>query len=43
LDTAKGLFVEKGYGQTTIEDIARAMSVAKGMVYHYFRSKDENL
>lgn len=41
LDVAGALFLEKGYVQTTIEDIACAMSVAKGMVYHYFRSKDD--
>ena len=41
LDTARSLFVEKGYVQTTIEEIARTMSVAKGMVYHYFRSKED--
>ncbi len=34
------LFVEKGYENTTVDDIATRMGVAKGLFYYYFKSKD---
>ncbi len=34
------LFVEKGYENTTVDDIAARMNVAKGLFYYYFKSKD---
>jgi AcrR family transcriptional regulator len=37
------LFAEKGYLQTSMEDIAVAARVTKGGVYHYFRSKNDIL
>lgn len=37
------LFAERGFESTTIADIAREAGVAHGLVYHYFRSKDELL
>ncbi len=40
LDVAERLFVTKGYRGTTMSDIAEAMSVAKGMCYYYFPSKE---
>ena len=43
LDTALRLFAEKGFASTTIGDIATASGTAHGLVYHYFRSKDELL
>lgn len=43
LDTALRLFAERGFEKTTIKDLAVAMGVAQGLVYHYFRSKDELL
>jgi len=43
LDAALELFVEKGYHETTILDIANAAGLTKGGVYHYLKSKDEIL
>ena len=39
LDAAHDLFVERGYGTTTIADIAAAASVAPETVYSAFRNK----
>jgi AcrR family transcriptional regulator len=43
LDTALALFAQRGFENTTIKDLAEATGVAQGLVYHYFRSKDELL
>lgn len=43
LDTALALFAQRGFASTSIKDLAEAMDVAPGLVYHYFRSKDELL
>ncbi len=43
LDVALRLFAEKGFASTTIADISAASGTAHGLVYHYFRSKDELL
>jgi len=40
-NAAKGLFYEKGYQITTMEEIAAAAEVSKGTLYLYFGSKDE--
>ncbi|MBV8954783.1 MAG: helix-turn-helix transcriptional regulator [Solirubrobacterales bacterium] len=37
--TARRLFVERGYGMTTISDIAEATSVSPETIYKAFRSK----
>lgn len=39
LDTAQTLFYRKGYEQTSVQEIIRAVGVAKGTFYHYFNSK----
>ena len=42
LDTAQRLFLEKGYEQTTIQDITDNLGgLAKGAIYHHFKSKEE--
>ena len=41
IDTARRLFAEKGVENTTIKDIADEAGVAQGLLYHYFRSKDD--
>jgi AcrR family transcriptional regulator len=43
LDVAQRLFYQKGYDQTSIQDIIQEMKVAKGLFYHYFRSKADLL
>lgn len=37
------LFHEKGYSETTIDDIIAASGTSKGSFYHYYNSKDELL
>ena len=39
LDTARDLFVDRGYGRTTVADIARDAGVAAETVYAAFRNK----
>ena len=39
--TAFRLITEKGFDNVTIEEIAKESGVAKGLFYHYFRSKDD--
>jgi len=43
LHAAVRVFAEKGYQGCRIADVARAAHVAYGLVYHYFRNKDELL
>jgi AcrR family transcriptional regulator len=38
---ARGQFAERGYHETTVEDITRAAGVAKGTFYLYFQEKRE--
>jgi len=40
---AKILFFQKGYENTTIQDIIDSLGIAKGTFYHYFKSKDDLL
>lgn len=40
LDAAQRLFLDKGIGATSIDDIASAAEVAKGTFYLYFPSKE---
>jgi len=41
LRTAKRLFVEKGYFNTSVKDIAREAGISPATVYHYFSGKEE--
>lgn len=42
LDVAQRLFFEKGFDQTTIQDIVDGLDgLTRGAVYHHFKSKDE--
>lgn len=41
MDAAARLFVERGVEAVSIADIAREAGVAKGLLYHYFASKDD--
>lgn len=37
------LFLNKGYHATLIEDIAKQAQISKGLLYHYFKGKEEVL
>lgn len=39
LDTAEKLFFERGYEETSVQDILDAMGLSKGGFYHHFESK----
>jgi AcrR family transcriptional regulator len=41
MDAARRIFAERGYHETTVEDITRAAGVAKGTYYLYFSEKRE--
>ncbi len=43
LDAAVAVFARQGFHGTRVADIADEAGVAYGLVYHYFRSKDEVL
>ncbi|MBU1175318.1 MAG: TetR/AcrR family transcriptional regulator [Alphaproteobacteria bacterium] len=38
---AQALFVEKGFAETRISDIARRIGVSQGVFYYYFGSKED--
>lgn len=41
LEGAAQCFADKGYRQTSIDEIARNLGISKGAVYIYFKSKEE--
>src|SRR5438132_7350797 len=41
--SALALFAEKGFAETTVEDITKAADVGKGTFFNYFPSKDHIL
>jgi AcrR family transcriptional regulator len=41
LDAARSLFLEKGYGDTSIRNIAEKIEYSPGTIYLYFKEKDE--
>ncbi|WP_211326577.1 FAD-dependent oxidoreductase [Paenibacillus flagellatus] len=41
IETALGLFMEKGYENVSVDDIIAATHTSKGTFYHYFNSKDD--
>ncbi|MEA3494674.1 MAG: TetR/AcrR family transcriptional regulator [Bacteroidota bacterium] len=43
MNTALESFAEKGFYSTSINNIAKSANISKGLIYHYFRSKDELL
>lgn len=40
LDAALGVFRQKGYTATTVDDLCRASGVTKGSFFHHFESKE---
>lgn len=43
LDSAIGVFARMGYHGARVSDIAREAGIAYGLVYHYFKNKEEIL
>ena len=43
LDAAAVLFARTGYPEAKMQDIAKACSASKSMLYHYFFTKDDML
>lgn len=43
VEAARILFLHKGYESTTMHDVMKALGIAKGTIYHYYRSKEELL
>lgn len=41
VETARHLFQTKGYDKVTMQDVMEALDIAKGTIYHYFKSKDD--
>ena len=41
LDAAFSVFVERGYSETTMDDIVKKSNMSKGAIYHYYDSKKE--
>ena len=41
LDAANALFAERGYDEVSIEEIAHAAGVTRGLVHHYFGGRKE--
>jgi AcrR family transcriptional regulator len=43
LDAAARVFYERGYKNATVENVAEALGILKGSLYHYIDSKEEVL
>lgn len=43
LDAARAVFARDGFGQATIDDIARETKIRRTLLYHYFAGKEEIL
>lgn len=41
VEAARMLFVERGFDDTSVDDIAEAAQVSKGAIYHHFKDKQE--
>lgn len=41
LDAARGLFIEKPYGDVTLREITELAGITKGALYHHFPTKEE--
>lgn len=40
-ETGMRLFIAKGYGETTLDDIAAEAGISRRTFFHYFKSKDD--
>ena len=43
LQTAAGLFIDKSYGRTSMNDVAERLHITKPALYHYFQNKEQIL
>ena len=43
LKTAAQMFLEKSYGRTSLNDVAKRLNITKPALYHYFHNKEEIL
>lgn len=43
IDTALSVFAEKGLEGATVKELSKAAGVAQGLMYHYFRNKEDLL
>jgi AcrR family transcriptional regulator len=43
IKTAEQMFYERGYAETSMDDIAQAVGILKGSLYYYINSKDDLL
>ena len=43
IEAARELFQAKDYEKTTMRDVMDKLGIAKGTIYHYFRSKEDLL
>jgi AcrR family transcriptional regulator len=41
LEKAKEIFIAHGYKKTTMDDVAAACHKSKGLIYHYYESKED--
>jgi len=41
IEQAVKMFIERGYDNTSIDDITSACNITKGAYYHHFKNKDE--
>lgn len=37
------LFADRGFARTSVQDIAREAGISKGLIYHYYQSKEQVL
>lgn len=43
LEAAAGMFAEKGFGGTNLQDIADSLNISRSALYYYFKSKEDIL
>ena len=41
VSVSAGLFLDKGYDKTSMQDIVNALGMSKGAIFHHFKSKDD--